>query len=232
MIELLRFGDDGWGDELARGLMTTLTLAIVCFITGTLIGLMLMLVRRKGRFSRALVELYVTVLRGVPELLVIYLFFFGTGIFVRKVAASFGYTEYINLSGFFLAALALTCITAAYSAEVFRGAASSIPAGQTEAARAFGFAPAKAFRLIELPQLLVVALPGLGNIWLILLKDTALVSLTSVAELMRQSAVAAGATFRPFTFYAIAALIYFVISMLSERLVLLAERRVAIVGER
>jgi octopine/nopaline transport system permease protein len=232
MIELLRFGDDGWGDELARGLMTTLTLAIVCFITGTLIGLMLMLVRRKGRFSRALVELYVTVLRGVPELLVIYLFFFGTGIFVRKVAASFGYTEYINLSGFFLAALALTCITAAYSAEVFRGAASSIPPGQTEAARAFGFAPAKAFRLIELPQLLVVALPGLGNIWLILLKDTALVSLTSVAELMRQSAVAAGATFRPFTFYAIAALIYFVISMLSERLVLLAERRVAIVGER
>ncbi|MEH6633048.1 MAG: ABC transporter permease subunit [Halopseudomonas aestusnigri] len=229
MIELFSFGDAGWGDELARGLATTLILAVVCFATGTLIGLMLMLLRRRGRFSRMLVELYVTVLRGVPELLVIYLFFFGTGIFVRNVAASFGYTDYINLSGFFLAALALTCITAAYSAEVFRGAARSIPTGQAEAARAFGFTPVKTFRLIELPQLLVVALPGLGNIWLILLKDTALVSLTSVAELMRQSSVAAGATFRPFTFYAVAALIYFIISMLSERAVLLAERRVAIV---
>lgn len=232
MIELLRFGDAGWGDELARGLATTLILAVICFIAGTLIGLGLMLARRNGRFSRALVGVYVTVLRGVPELLVIYLFFFGTGIFVRGVAASFGYTEFINLSGFFLAALALTCITAAYSAEVFRGAVRSIPAGQAEAARAFGFSSAKAFRLIELPQLLVVALPGLGNIWLILLKDTALVSLTSVAELMRQSTVAAGATFSPFTFYAIAALIYFVISMLSERAVTLAERRVDLVGDR
>lgn len=231
MIELLSFGDSGWGDELARGLATTLALAFICFVVGTMVGLTLMLFRRKGRFSSVLVQIYVTVLRGVPELLVIYLFFFGTGVFVRNVAASFGYTEYINLSGFFLAALALTCITAAYSAEVFRGSASSIPSGQTEAARAFGFAPGKAFRLIELPQLLVVALPGLGNIWLILLKDTALVSLTSVAELMRQSTVAAGSTFRPFTFYAIAALIYFIISMLSERAVLLAERRVAIVED-
>ncbi|NRB16385.1 MAG: ABC transporter permease subunit [Rhodobacteraceae bacterium] len=232
MIELLSFGDTGWGDELARGLLVTLLLAVSCFATGTLIGLLLMLFRRKGRFSRIVVELYITVFRGVPELLVIYLFFFGTGIMVRSVAASFGYTDYINLSGFFLAALALTCITAAYSAEVFRGAASSIPPGQQEAAKAFGFSPAKSFRLIELPQLLVVALPGLGNIWLILLKDTALVSLTSVAELMRQSAVAAGATFRPFFFYAIAALIYFAISLLSERFVSRVERRIAIPEDR
>ncbi|MGR3622378.1 ABC transporter permease [Pseudophaeobacter sp.] len=232
MIELLSFGDAGWGDELARGLLVTLLLALSCFVTGTLIGLALMLFRRKGRFSRFLVEIYVTVLRGVPELLVIYLFFFGTGIMVRSFAASFGYTDYINLSGFFLAALALTCITAAYSAEVFRGAASSIPSGQQEAAKAFGFPPSEAFRLIELPQLLVVALPGLGNIWLILLKDTALVSLTSVAELMRQSSVAAGATFRPFFFYAVAALIYFVVSLLSERFVTRFERRIAITEGR
>ncbi|MEP4035764.1 MULTISPECIES: ABC transporter permease [unclassified Pseudophaeobacter] len=232
MFELLSFGDAGWGDEISRGLVTTLILAVICFVTGTFVGLMLTLLRRAGRFSRFVVGAYVTVLRGVPELLVIYLFFFGTGVFVRGVAASFGYTEYINLSGFFLAALALTCITAAYSAEVFRGAASSIPPGQAEAARAFGFKPSKAFRLIELPQLIVVALPGLGNIWLILLKDTALVSLTSVAELMRQSTVAAGATFRPFTFYAIAAAIYFIISMFSERAVTAVERRIAITGER
>lgn len=232
MIELLSFGDAGWGDELANGLLVTLLLAFSCFATGTLIGLLLMLFRRKGRFSRVLVEIYVTVLRGVPELLVIYLFFFGTGIMVRSFAASFGYTDYINLSGFFLAALALTCITAAYSVEVFRGAASSIPSGQQEAAKAFGFSPSKTFRLIELPQLMVVALPGLGNIWLILLKDTALVSLTSVAELMRQSSVAAGATFRPFFFYAVAALIYFVVSLLSERFVTRVERRIAITEGR
>lgn len=230
MLDLLAFGDTGWGDELARGLTVTLALAASCFSVGVLAGLGLMLIRRRGRFSRAVVGVYLTVFRGVPELLVIYLFFFGTGIMVRGVAASFGYTQHINLSGFFLAALALTCITAAYSAEVFRGAAASISEGQREAAKAFGFHPIKAFGLIELPQLLVVAVPGLGNIWLILLKDTALVSLTSVAELMRQSAVAAGATFRPFTFYAIAALIYFVISILSERGVVMLERRIAIGG--
>ena len=230
MLELLAYGDSGWGDELLRGLSVTLMLAILSFAVGVTIGMGLMLVRRTGRLARVIVAGYAAVFRGVPELLVIYLFFFGTGVVVREVAGSFGYTERINLSGFLLGALALIVIAAANAAEVFRGAAKSIPFGQYEAHQAFGFSPLRGFLHIELPQLLRVALPALGNIWLTLLKDTALVSLTSVAELMRHAAVAAGATHKPFTFYAVAAVIYFAVSLGSQRALTGIERRYAFDG--
>ena len=219
MPELLSFGAHGWGDELLSGLTVTLLLAVLAFVFGTVAGLLLMLARRQGRLARYFVSGYVTVFRGVPELLILYLFFFGTGLVVQNIASSLGYTERINLSGFALGVFALSVIVTAYATEAFRGAANSIPTGQMEAAQAFGFSAPKRFIVIELPQLLRVALPSLGNIWLIVLKDTALVSLTAVAELMRQATVAAGSTHRPFTFYAVAALIYLVVSFFSERVI-------------
>ena len=225
MPDLLSFGADGWGDELLSGLTVTLLLALIAFVCGTVAGLMLMLARRQGFIARYFVAGYVTVFRGVPELLILYLFFFGTGVVVQHVAASLGYTNRINLSGFALGVFALSVIVTAYATEAFRGAANSIPAGQLEAAQAFGFSGPKRFLLIELPQLLRVALPSLGNIWLIVLKDTALVSLTAVAELMRQAGVAAGSTHRPFTFYAVAALIYLAVSFFSERVISRVEKQ-------
>lgn len=228
MLELLSYGPDGWGDELLSGLAVTLLLAVIAFGAGTVCGLLLMLLRRRGGVCRSLVSAYVTVFRGVPELLVLYLIFFGTGALIQSVAASLGYTERINLSGFALGALALAVIASAYAAEAFRGAANSIPRGQLEAADAFGFSATRRFVVIELPQLLRVALPALGNIWLIILKDTALVSLTAVAELMREATVAAGSTHRPFTFYAVAALLYLGVSFLSERALSRVERRFAL----
>lgn len=225
MLDMLSFGAGGWGDELLSGLAVTLLLALIAFSAGTVAGLMLMLARRRGRPARYFVSGYVTVFRGVPELLILYLFFFGTGAVVQNVAASLGYTERINLSGFALGAFALSVIVTAYATEAFRGAANSIPKGQLEAAEAFGFSAPRRFLFIELPQLLRVALPSLGNIWLIVLKDTALVSLTAVAELMRQATVAAGSTHRPFTFYAVAALIYLAVSFLSERVIGRVEKR-------
>ncbi len=232
MLALLSYGPDGWGDELLSGLGVTLLLAVIAFAAGSTFGLLLMLVRRRGGVAQALIAGYVTVFRGVPELLVLYLIFFGTGALIQNVAASLGYTERINLSGFALGALALAVITSAYASEAFRGAANSIPRGQLEAAEAFGFSGPKRFIVVELPQLLRVALPALGNIWLIILKDTALVSLTAVSELMRQATVAAGSTHRPFTFYAVAAVIYLVVSFFSERALVRVERRFALQGER
>lgn len=219
MLGLLSFGPGGWGDELLSGLLVTLLLALIAFTAGTVAGLTLMLLRRQGRLARYVVSAYVTVIRGVPELLILYLFFFGTGAVVQSIAASLGYSERINLSGFALGAFALSVIVTAYATEAFRGAANSIPTGQLEAAQAFGFSAPRRILFIELPQLLRVALPSLGNIWLIVLKDTALVSLTAVAELMRQATVAAGSTHRPFTFYAVAALIYLAVSFFSERVI-------------
>ncbi|MBG6173850.1 octopine/nopaline transport system permease protein [Labrenzia sp. EL_208] len=228
MLELLSFGKSGWGDELLSGLATTMALAVLAFGVGLVCGLLLMLFRRRGTMARYITVSYVTVFRGVPELLVLYLFFFGTGTVIQSVASSLGYTPRINLSGFALGVFALAVIATAYAAEAFRGAASSIPKGQLEAADAYGFGPVKRFTLIEFPQLLRVALPAMGNIWLVMLKDTALVSMTAVAELMRQASVAAGATHRPFTFYAVAALIYLCVSFLSERLFKRAEARFAL----
>lgn len=230
MPELLSFGANGWGDELLSGLTVTLLLAVLAFVLGTLAGLLMMLVRRQGRLARCVVSGYVTVFRGVPELLILYLFFFGTGLVVQNIASSLGYTERINLSGFALGVFALSVIVTAYATEAFRGAANSIPAGQLEAAQAFGFSASKRFVFIELPQLMRVALPSLGNIWLIVLKDTALVSLTAVAELMRQASVAAGSTHRPFTFYAVAALIYLVVSFFSERVIGRVEKQFGLKG--
>lgn len=228
MLELFSYGQSGWGDELLRGLGTTLALAIIAFVGGCIAGLLLMILRRQGRVSRWLVVTYTTIFRGVPELLVLYLFFFGSGAVVRSVAQSLGYTERINLSGFALGAFALMVIVTAYTAEAFRGAAKSIPKGQIEAAHAYGFSNPQTFVLIELPQLLRVSLPALGNIWLVTLKDTALVSLTAVAELMRQATVASGSTHKPFTFYAVAALLYLLISFGSERLFGRAENKFAL----
>ncbi|WP_420414097.1 ABC transporter permease subunit [Roseibium sp.] len=230
MFELFSFGSSGWGDELLSGLATTLALAAIAFIAGSTLGLVMLLFRRQGTLPRYIVVGYVTIFRGVPELLILYLFFFGTGAIIQSVAASFGYTSRINLSGFALGAFALAVVAAAYATEALRGAANSIPKGQLEAADAYGFSPTKRFLLIELPQLLRVALPALGNIWLIILKDTALVSLTAVAELMRQATVAAGSTHRPFTFYAAAALIYLVVSFCSERVLNRVERQFALKG--
>ncbi|MGI9504085.1 MAG: ABC transporter permease [Geminicoccaceae bacterium] len=224
MPDLLSFGAGGWGDELLSGLAVTLLLALIAFIAGTVAGLLLMLARRQGHLAHCFVAGYVTVVRGVPELLILYLLFFGTGAVVESIAASLGYTERINLSGFALGAFALSVIVTAYATEAFRGAANSIPKGQLEAAQAFGFSAPRRFVLIELPQLLRVALPSLGNIWLVVLKDTALVSLTAVAELMRQATVAAGSTHLPFTFYAVAALIYLAVSFFSERVIGRIER--------
>lgn len=228
MIELFSFGQSGWGDELLQGLSVTLVLAIIAFFGGCIAGLLLMLLRRQGRVSRWLVISYTTIFRGVPELLVLYLFFFGSSAVVRSIAESLGYTGRINLSGFALGALALMVIATAYAAEAFRGAAKSIPKGQIEAAHAFGLSNVQTFILIELPQLLRVALPALGNIWLVTLKDTALVSLTAVAELMRQATVAAGSTHKPFTFYAVAALLYLAVSFGSEQVLSRAERKFAL----
>ena len=222
---LLSFGAGGWGDELLAGLGVTLLLTLIAFTVGTIVGLLLMLARRQGHLARYLITGYVIVFRGVPELLILYLFFFGTGLVVQNVAASLGFTERINLSGFALGAFALSVIVTAYAIEAFRGAANSIPKGQLEAAQAFGFSAPRRFVFIELPQLLRVALPSLGNIWLIVLKDTALISLIGVAELMRQATVAAGSTYRPFTFYAVAALIYLVVSFLSERAIVRVEKQ-------
>jgi octopine/nopaline transport system permease protein len=223
---LFSFGDAGWGDELVRGAALTLVLTLCGFALGVVVGTAGAAAKlSESRALRALAEVYTTVVRGVPELLVIYLFFFGSSGVIIWVASMFGHTGYIGLDAFTIGVLALAVISGAYSTEVIRGAMLAVPKGQIEAARAIGMTRAKVFRRVLVPQAARLALPGLGNVWQLTLKDSALVSVTALAELMRNASVAARSTGEPFTFYVAAGALYLVLTTGSTVAFELAERR-------
>jgi octopine/nopaline transport system permease protein len=164
-------------------------------------------------------NIYTTVIRGVPELLVIYLFFFGGSGAIMFVASMFGYNEYIEINAFITGSFAIGIISGAYSTEVFRGAIQSIDKGQFEAAEVLGFSKFKKFYKIILPQMLRLAIPNLSNVWQITLKDTSLISVTGLVEIMRQSYIAAGSTRDPLFFYSFAAVLYLLLTFLSMKLI-------------
>jgi octopine/nopaline transport system permease protein len=216
-MELLSFGDAGWGDEMLRAALMTLAVSISSMLLGLLFGTL----GAAAKLSaipplRWLAEGYTTIARGVPELLIIYLLFFGGSGAVMFVAGLFGYHGYIELNAFTIGTFAIGAISGAYSTEVIRGAVLAVPAGQIEAAKAIGMARGLMFRRIMFPQVARYALPGLGNVWQFTLKDTALISVTGLVELMRQAHVAAGSTRQPFTFYLVAAALYLVLTTFSN----------------
>ena len=224
-MDLLAFGDQGWGDEMLRGAGVTVLLAVSSFALGLFIGTLGASAKLSGnRLLAGTAQVYTTIIRGVPELLVIYLFFFGSTGAVMWVAGLFGYTQYIELDAFTIGMLAVGLISGAYSTEVIRGAFQAIPTGQIEAGRALGMSSWQIFHRIKIPQMLRLALPGLGNVWQLTLKDTTLVSVTALAELMRMASVASGSTRQPFTFYITAAVLYLMMTTISQVAFQRAER--------
>ena len=187
-MELLAFGDTGWGDELFRATLMTIAVSITAMIIGFLFALIFTPLKlSKNKFLNFIANSYTTIIRGVPELLVIYLFFFGGTGAVMFVASIFGYNEYIEINAFITGAFAIGIISGAYSTEVFRGAIQSIDKGQFEAANVLGLNKFGKFFKIILPQTLRLAIPNLSNVWQITLKDTSLISVTGLVEIMRQS---------------------------------------------
>ncbi|WP_324041342.1 arginine ABC transporter permease ArtQ [Aeromonas caviae] len=152
-----------------------------------------------------------TLIRGLPELLVVLFIYFGSTQVLFLITG-----EYVEFSPFACGVLALSLLFASYATQTLRAALNAVPAGQRLAAQALGLGKGHTFFRIVLPQAWRHALPGLGNQWLVLLKDTALVSLIGVNEMMRQAQMASASTYQPFTWYAAAALIYLAISLVSE----------------
>lgn len=217
MFELLAFGDTGYGDEIVRGALVTLLIATLAFFMGLAIGLVFAGFKLSGRFPLGLAgDVYTTVVRGVPELIVIYLLLDTAGPIAQWVVSAFQYRGPLALDAFLVALIALSIISGAYSTEVWRGALSAVPKGQIEAARAFGMNRRKLFFRIVLPQALRLAMPGFGNVWQLMLKDTALISVTGLAELMRTTSVAARVSKQPFTFYLFAVVLFLVMTSLSS----------------
>ena len=219
-MELLAFGDTGWGDELFYATLMTIAVSITAMIIGfSFAAIFTPLKLSKNRLLNFIANSYTTVIRGVPELLVIYLFFFGGTGAVMYVASIFGYNEYIEINAFITGAFAIGIISGAYSTEVFRGAVQSIDKGQFEAAKVLGLSKFAQFFKIILPQVLRLAIPNLSNVWQITLKDTSLISVTGLVEIMRQSYIAAGSTRDPLFFYSFAAVLYLLLTYLSMKLI-------------
>ena len=219
-MELLSFGKTGWGDELLIATMMTIAVSITAMIIGFLFALIFTPLKlSKSKFLNLIGNCYTTVIRGVPELLVIYLFFFGGSGAVMYVASIFGYNEYIEINAFITGSFAIGIISGAYSTEVFRGAIQSIDKGQFEASKVLGLKKPIHFFKVIMPQMLRLALPNLSNVWQITLKDTSLISVTGLVEIMRQSYIAAGSTRDPLCFYSFAAVLYLLLTFLSMKLI-------------
>ena len=218
-MELLVFGKNGWGDELFFATLMTLAVAITAMLIGFLFALIFTPLKiSKNKILNFIANFYTTVIRGVPELLVIYLFFFGGSTAVMFVAKIFGYEGYIEINAFIIGAFSIGIISGAYSTEVFRGAYQSIKRGQFEARKVLGLKENLSFFKVILPQMLRLAIPNISNVWQITLKDTSLISVTGLVEIMRQSYIAAGSTRDPLFFYSFAAVLYLFLTFLSLKL--------------
>ncbi len=206
----------GFGAQLAAGTLMTVEIALAALALGLLLGLGGAAAKlSRFRALRLIGGLYTTLVRGVPELLVVLIVFFGASLAVQGVARWFGYDGYVEVSPFVAGVIALGLAFGAYATEVFRGAFQAVPPGQIEAAMAVGMSRRLTFLRIRLPQVWRFALPGLGNLFLVLLKDTALVSVIGLDELMRKSTIAVSYTKEPFTFYLAAAFIYLAMTAVS-----------------
>ena len=218
-MELLAFGKTGWGDELFFATLMTIAVSITAMIIGFLFALIFTPLKlSKRKYLNFISNSYTTVIRGVPELLVIYLFFFGGSGAIMYVASIFGYNDYIEINAFLTGSFSIGIISGAYSTEVFRGAIQSIDKGQFEASKVLGIGKFAQFYKIILPQMLRLAIPNLSNVWQITLKDTSLISVTGLVEIMRQSYIAAGSTRDPLFFYSFAAVLYLMLTFLSMQL--------------
>lgn len=218
MLELFSYGDAGWGDELLKGFGVTVALAVVTLPIGIFLGFLIALASMsKNATLRWFGIGYTTVFRGIPELLTLFTVYNGAALILNRIAKSLNPDAgFVELSPFVAGVVSLALVFAAFSAEVLRGGFQALDKGQVEAGLAVGMRRFDVFRRVKLPQVWRFALPGLGNLWVNLVKDTALVSIISLDDLMRMTSVAVGFTKKPFTFFLAACLAYWAVCALSE----------------
>ncbi|TPO09980.1 ABC transporter permease [Mesorhizobium sp. B1-1-5] len=225
-LHILSFGKGGWGAALLLASGVTLSLSVLGFLLGAVFGA----VAAGGRLSSKrlscwLAKGYGTVFRGVPDLLTIYLLYYGGSIALTQIGKFFGGAGFVGLPAFATGVLAIGIISGAYQAEVYRGAYLAVDHGQFDACKALGLSRLQSLRLVIGPQLMRHALPGLGNVWQLVLKDSALISVIGLVELMRQAQIGAGSMREPFVFYVAAATLYFLIAAATASVFRYSEAR-------
>ena len=210
-MELLNFDDTGYGDELLAGVFITIRLALLSFLLALILGVVLGFVAlAKNRLLQAFWRTYASVFMGVPSILIVFFLYFNAPGLLKSA-----FNLRVDVTPFVAGVSALAIVYAAYVGEAVRGAVLNIPRGQWDAAHALGLRNLSMWWLVILPQIWRIALPGGTNIWMTTLKDTALVSLVGLTDLVRMADIAAAATQEPFLFYVVAGLVFVVFSGLT-----------------
>lgn len=220
----------GYGPRLLEGAGVTLQLAVFSLALALILGLLTASAKLSHRWlPRKVATLYTTVIRGVPDLVLMLLLFFGGQILLNTITDAiydrFGLDWYINLNAFAAGVITIGFIFGAYMGETFRGAFMAVENGQIEAGKAYGMTPWLVFRRIQFPQMMRHALPGISNNWMVLLKTTALVSVIGLSDMVRVAAEASRATHEPFTFLIPVAIVYLLIASVSEWLFVWLQKR-------
>lgn len=210
----------GYGWMLMEGLKVTLLVGVASLALSIVFGLIGAWGKlSSSRAARRVAETYTIVIRGVPELVLILLIYYGSSTAFLRISEALGAKMRLDLDPFTSGVITLGFIYGAFTTEVFRGAYLAVPVGQIEAAKSTGMSRILMFRRIILPQMMRYALPGLGNIWMVLIKATALMSAIQADELVRKARIAAGATREPFTFYFAVLLIFLAITLISMQVI-------------
>jgi polar amino acid transport system permease protein len=224
---LLSWGSEGWLDDIWDGVQVTVLLALATYPIGLVLGFFISIAKQSSEPSLRLAgNVYTTIFRGLPELVTLFLVYFGAQIGLQKLVHLVDPNATVEISAFVSGMIALGLVSSSYSSEVFLSAFRAIPHGQYEGGSAIGLTKVQTMRLVVLPQLIRIALPGLANLWLILLKDTALVSAVALPDILRQVGIAARVTKHAFLFYGLASLIYLVLAIISSFGVIAIERAV------
>jgi len=218
----------GWSGQLAAATWLTIEIALLSLFLGLIWGLLIAWAKSSPFcILRRLADFYVSLLRGIPELLVIFIIFYGSTVTLTAINERLFGGGYIEVPAYAAGAFALSLIFGAYAAENIRGALLAIPHGQVEAADAIGLSHWAVFYYIRLPFLWRYALPGLANNWLSLLKDTSLISIVGLQEIMGTTDIAVASTYKPFTFYAAAAVIYLCLTFINLAVIRRLEARLS-----
>ena len=214
---LISWGPEGWLDEIAYGVFITVSLALATLPFGLLIGFLIAVAKQSEEPALRLAgNVYTTIFRGLPELLTLFLIFFGVQLGLQYVVHLVSPGTTVEINSFVAGMVALGFVFSSYASEVFLSAFRAIPHGQYEAGYSVGLSYTGTMRLVVLPQLVRIALPGLANLWLILLKDTALVSAIGLSDILRQTYIASRVSKEAFLFYGLACLIYLGLAVISS----------------
>ncbi|WP_395490519.1 histidine ABC transporter permease HisQ [Cedecea davisae] len=218
----------GFSEVIFKGALVTLELALASVVLSVLIGLAGAGAKlSKKRPLAMLFEGYTTLIRGVPDLVLMLLIFYGLQMVLNSITDALGVAQF-DIDPMIAGIITLGFIYGAYFTETFRGAFLAVPKGHIEAATAFGFTGSQTFRRILFPAMMRYALPGIGNNWQVILKATALVSLLGLEDVVKATQLAGKSTWQPFYFAIVAGIIYLVFTTVSNGVLLWLERRYSV----